>query len=158
TEDLLTSSLEGFHVKPFQSLENEEDFQTLEEHFFSRLQERPNKSNHAFYSLKTLKGYYLTIKGRHSLPLFQRWMRSGIMLNGKCLTQKTLEYRKTENVSSLSDILEENVDEKYYLSEKTIQRLMSYKDNKFLSIHSKPDTTQQVTEVTLLKVNSMKKG
>src|SRR5699024_6181841 len=123
TEEKSTSSLEDSHVKPFQLRENVEDFQTLEEHFFSTLQERPNKSNHAFYSLKTLKGYYLTTRGKHSPLSFQRWMNSGIMLNGKCLTQKIMVSHKTENGYSLSDILEDQVEEKYYLSEEKTKQL-----------------------------------
>src|SRR5699024_10146040 len=112
TEEKLTSSLEGFHVKPFQLRENVEDFQTLEEHFFSRLQGRPNKSNHAFYSLKTLKGYYLTTKGKHLQLSLHRWMNSGKMLNEKCLPKKIMVSHKTENVYSLSDILEDKGEEK----------------------------------------------
>src|SRR5699024_11015312 len=112
TEEKLTSSLEDSHVKPVQLRENVEGFQTLDERFFSRLQGRPNKSNHAFYYLKTLKGYYLTTRGKHSLLSFQRWMNWGIMQNGKCLTQKTMVSRKIENGCLLSDILEDQVDEK----------------------------------------------
>lgn len=36
---------------------------------------------------------------------------------GRCLTQKTTEFHKTESACSLSQILEAEVDEKYYLSE-----------------------------------------
>ncbi len=34
---------------------------------------------------------------------------------GRCLTQKTTEFHKTESACSLSQILEAEVDEKYYL-------------------------------------------
>ena len=57
---------------------------------------------------------------------------------------------------TLSDILEKEVDEKYFLSEKTISRLMSYKDNQQQTL-SNQDTKLSEMEVTLLKVNSMHK-
>ena len=65
-----------------------------------------------------------------SYPLWQSW---GILWNGKCLTAKTLECHNTEKGCSLSDILEEEVADKYFLSEQTIQRLMSFKDTKILT-------------------------
>ncbi len=92
-------SQEVSHVKPSQSQENVEDLTTLEEHYSSRLPDSPNKSNHAFYCLRTLKGYYHTTREKH-LPLSStRWMNSGMMQNGKCLTVKTLEPLKTERES-----------------------------------------------------------
>src|SRR5699024_12028076 len=54
SEEKLMSFAEGFHVKPSQSLENEEGSQTLEGHCSLRLQGRPNKSNHAYYCLRKI--------------------------------------------------------------------------------------------------------
>src|SRR5690625_439007 len=104
--------------------ENEEDFQTLEELCSLRLQEQPNKSNHAFYSLKTSKGFYHTTREKHLKQSSIRWMNWGTMRNGKCLTAKTSEYRKTGKGSLLSDILEEQVDEKYFLSQGQTEKLV----------------------------------
>ena len=44
-------------------------------------------------------------------------------LNGRYLTAKDT-YHKIGSESSLSDILEENVDEKYYLSEATTKKIL----------------------------------
>ncbi len=88
----------------------------LVERYSSRLPERLNKSNHGLYSLKTLEGFYLTTKGELlelSYPPLMNW---GTMQNGRYLTAKISEFHKTERGCSLSDILEENVDEKYFLS------------------------------------------
>lgn len=52
--------------------------------------------------------------------------------NGKCLTAD-ISYHKTESEYTLSDILEESVDSKYFLSQKAIERLTSYKDTKIQS-------------------------
>src|SRR5690606_30966098 len=65
-EKELTLYVEDSHAKPSQLLVNVEDSLTLEELCSSRLQGSLNKSNHGFYSLKTLKGYYLTNKGERS--------------------------------------------------------------------------------------------
>ena len=54
------------------------------------------------------------------------------MLNGVCLTLKTMEFPKTGKECSLVDILEEEVDERYFLSQKATERLMSYKDSKVI--------------------------
>ena len=40
-------------------------------------------------------------------------------------TQKILEYHRTESVCSLSQILEAEVDEKYYLSAEKTQQLLT---------------------------------
>ena len=49
----------------------------------------------------------------------------GTTLNGKCSTQKITEYHKIENASILSDILEEKVDDKYYLSAEKAVAILS---------------------------------
>ena len=43
-----------------------------------------------------------------------------------------LESLKTEKECSLSDILEDSVDEQYFLSQKAIERLMSYKGTQII--------------------------
>lgn len=49
-----------------------------------------------------------------------------MMFNGWFLTASFLESPKTERGCSLSEILEENVDQKYYLSEIMQKRLQEY--------------------------------
>ena len=53
-----------------------------------------------------------------------RWMHLGITRNGSCLTLKTLEFHKTEKGSILQDILEKEVDEKYFLSKEQAEKIM----------------------------------
>ena len=65
-----------------------------------------------------------------SYPLWQNW---GILANGKCLTAKTSVFRNTDKGCSLSDILEESVDERYFLSQKTVDRLLNYKDTEVIT-------------------------
>ena len=56
-----------------------------------------------------------------SLGFLPTW---GIELNGWYLTASTLEFPKTGKGCSLSDILEENVDEKYFLSEEAVRGII----------------------------------
>ena len=109
----------------------------------------PNKSNHAFYFLKTLKGYYHTTKERRLLPSLTRWMNWGMTSNGKCLTAKISGFHKTENGCSLSDILEEQVDQKYFLSDKAMKSIQG-RMHKGTTLHT-PSPTLTSTEGVIME-------
>lgn len=83
------------------------------------------KSNHAVLSLRTSRACYLTTKGAHSLPSLPRLMNWGTTVNGKCLTARISVSHKTENGLSLSDILEEHPDLKYFLSAETAEKILT---------------------------------
>ena len=78
------------------------------------------------YLLRTLRTCYRSMQDS-TLPQFcLKWTKQGMTVGGRCLTLKTSESRRTVSVCSLSQILEAEVDEKYYLSlEKTQQLLTS---------------------------------
>ena len=78
--------------------------------------------NHRFYSLRTCQAYLLTQKGQHLRPSSLRWMRLGTMRSGRCWTAN-VGYRKAGAVSTLSDILEERVPERYFLSMETQRKI-----------------------------------
>lgn len=68
----------------------------------------------------------LSIEGGQHLPKFSlKYQKQGTTQNGYCLIPKTLECHKTGNVYSLSDILEKEVDEKFYLSQEQIDKLIA---------------------------------
>lgn len=106
-----------------QSQANEEVSWIREVHSFLKLLGLHRKNNHAFYFLKTLKGFYLTTKAKLSELSSIRWMNLGITSNGKCLTVKTLASPKTESECSLLDILEPHPNPKYFLSNKATATL-----------------------------------
>src|SRR5699024_271119 len=124
-EDESTSSAEVSHAKLFQLLGNVRDSMTLEELYSLKSHVSQISSDHAIYSLKTLKDCSITTTEIRSRQSSERWMNSGMMSNGICLTLRTLEFRKTGRGCSLSDILETNVDEKYFLSEELTERLIA---------------------------------
>ena len=68
--------------------------------------------------------------GRRSKLSSRQWQNWGTLWNGKCLTADISESRIIEKECSLLDILEENPDEKYFLSPQIVSRLVSYKDTK----------------------------
>ena len=58
-------------------------------------------------------------KDRTSIACSKKWLNSGILLRGECLTLNSSESPKEDVDSSLSDVLETtSVHSKYYLSEK----------------------------------------
>ena len=106
-------------------LESELDLTTPEGHSFLTSQGFSKKSNHDIWYSKTSKVYLvMTAAGlsRQSLGFSPTW---GILWNGRYLTAKISEFHKTESESSLSDILEENVDEKYFLSAEQTAKILA---------------------------------
>ena len=80
-------------------------------------------------SLKMLKIYCLLDEVLTLPDCSVRWEKSGTSANGKCLTVKTLEFRKTGKGCSLLDILEKEVDEKYFLSDQQTAKILANSKN-----------------------------
>ena len=92
------------------------------------LEDKRKKIDPLTYSLKTLKTYLLLTEGLILHGSSWNWTKSGMMQSGRCSTLP-MSSLKTERGFSLLDILEDDVPEKYFLSEQTVKRLISYKDN-----------------------------
>ena len=98
--------------------ENEKDFAEREAVSSLKLSGSYEKNSHGLYSLKMLRDFSAQIRDG-TLPEFSlNWMGLGTQLSGLFLTQKITESRRTGNGCSLSDILEEDVGSRYFLSEK----------------------------------------
>ena len=119
-----TLSPEDFLAKHLALLESEEDLKTQEVHSFLKSLASLGFSNPAIYCSKTSKVFSITPGGRLSQPSSIRWGNWGIGWNGRYLTAKISEYPKTENGCSLLDILEENPEEKYFLSQDQVDKLL----------------------------------
>ena len=76
----------------------------------------------AYFILENVPGLLSHDKGRtfHSV----RYLSWGMVSNGKCLTARILESPNPESGCILSDILIEDVPEKYYLSQQQMERLL----------------------------------
>jgi len=112
------------HARLSQSLESVKDSRTQGELFSLKSAEYLKLRNPDGFYLRTLKGFLAMIKDAHSKSSYPRWMNWGLMCNGKCLTLR-LSYPKTAK-GSLSSVLEEKVDEKFYLSDRYIKKMLEY--------------------------------
>ena len=121
------------------------------------LEDKRKKIDPLTYSLKTLKTYLALTEGSILHGSSWSWMKSGTMQSGHFSTLP-MSSLKTEKESLLSDILEDEVPEKYFLSEQTVKRLISYKDNALMRLQPEQGKTPQSDVIHLLKVNSMKKA
>ena len=122
--EVWTLSVEDFRAKLSQLQETDEVLKIHEElcslksvgsHLFSDLN---------IYSLRTSEDSSTMTEGLHLKPSSEPWTNWGMMWNGKCLIARILESPKIGNVCSLSDILEEEVDEKYFLSAEKVNNLI----------------------------------
>ena len=112
----MTSLQEDFPVKVFPLLEGVRVSKTSQEELFSSKSAVSLEiKDHNTYSLRMLKDYFLTTGVEPSQLYSFRWMNLGTMRNGRCSTLN-IGYHKTGK-GSLSSVLEDNVDEKYFLQE-----------------------------------------
>ena len=109
--------------KLFQLRESGKDFPILEVLYSLKSLGSPLFSNLSFYSLRTSGDCSITKEGLRSRRSSERWMDWGMMWNGKCLTQRPT-FPKAVSGSSLSDILEMHVPNKYFLSLERLQHLI----------------------------------
>src|SRR5699024_1964545 len=110
-----TVSQEDFLANLSVLLAKGEGFKIQEELYSLKSRELFEKESQNLFSLKTSKGCLITMEGglsEQSSTLFGNW---GMMSNGNCLTARTLEDHKTENESTLADILEEHGEKQYIL-------------------------------------------
>src|SRR3990170_5559474 len=121
-----TSLRSGFHARIYQWQENEEDFMQHGVGSFLRLCKSLKLPDPQSLSLKTSKDSYHRQIGETLRPSCEQLPTLGFMTaNGSCLIHSGF-YPKIENASTLSDILEENPDQKYFLSEKATKRFLNY--------------------------------
>ena len=77
------------------------------------------------YLLKTLRTCYQLTLDSILPPFSLKWTKQGMTVGGRCLIPKISESRRTESACSLSQILEAEVDGKYYLTAEKTQQLLS---------------------------------
>ena len=117
-----------FPVSPSQSQEQERVLTIQEERCFLKLQELLPLKNLSISSSKMFPVCLTTTKAGHLKQSSIHWMNWGMMYAGRYLTAKISEYPNHEIECTLSNIIEENVPEKYYLSRKQAEKLL-YKEN-----------------------------
>src|ERR1041384_8051691 len=113
-----------FPASLFQSLANARVLKIRAGQCFLNLREYCAQNSLDYSSLRMLKDFSATTMARLLRPSSLRLRNWGMTCNGKCLTANISAFPKTGSEPSLSDILEAQVEEKYFLSFKTVTRLL----------------------------------
>ena len=115
-------------VRTSQLPESSLDFKETVQVCFSELctlsDSSKKKINPLTFSLRTLKICLVLMEDGISPGCSWKWNKMGMMRNGKCSTLKISECHKTEKGCSLSDILEEEVPQKYFLSKEQTEKIV----------------------------------
>lgn len=121
---ILICYVQDFLVRHFPSPERGKDSQTPEERFSLKLPDWLKISALHIFCLKMYPDSYRMTKGGRFTPSSVRFMNWGTMWNGRCLTARISKSRRQESGCILSDILTEDVPEKYFLSQKQMEQLL----------------------------------
>jgi len=127
-------SLEDFRVQLSQLQEEEQGSTPKIHEVLSSLRSAESsvvKESH-MYSLKMSKDFSTTTVGEPLQLSSQVWMNWGMTASGSVLTARISESHRTGSEYSLSDILEEDPDPKYFLSESALQRMLDKTNDKKL--------------------------
>jgi len=116
--------VQDFLARHSLSPESEEDLQMPEELCSSRLPDWLQTNDLRIFSLKMYPVCFRMTKGGRFTPSSVRYLNWGTMSNGKCLTARISESPNQGSGCILSDILIEDVPEKYYLSQKQMEQLL----------------------------------
>jgi hypothetical protein len=121
-------------------LENEKDLKVSEVAYFMKQAVSSGLRDPQILSLKTSKVFFQATKGETGLPSWERLPSVGMMVNGNYLIQGGFSP-KIESGFTLSDILEKDVDPKYFLSEKQQNYILDSGGGKYLK-QSTPTITK----------------
>ena len=137
---ILILSLADSRARRSVSAVKEMDSRTPEERCSLKLPGLPRLKDLSICCLKTSPDSSITTEDEHSESSSIRWMNWGMMSRGKCLTAKITECRKPDAGCTLSDIIEKNVQEKYYLSHKQVGTLLYSSKEAVRESESTPQT------------------
>ena len=120
-----TYSLEDFRAQLFRLLEEERDSVQKIHAVLSFLKSAESflVNESRMYSLKMLRDSSTTTEGEPLELSSQVWMNWGMTSNGNVLTARISESHRIGNEFLLSEVLEDNPDQKYFLSESAMQKI-----------------------------------
>ena len=121
---ILIYSVQDFLARHSLSPESEKDLLTQEELSFLKLPGFLKLKDPRILSLKMFPVCFRMTKGGRFTPSSVRYLNWGTMSNGRCLTARISESPSQGSGCILSDILMEDVPEKYYLSQKQMEQLL----------------------------------
>lgn len=132
--------VQDFPASHFQLLEKGEALQMPEGLSSLKLPDCLKTSGLSIFSLKTYPDCYHMTRGGRFTPSLVHFLNWGIVWNGKCLTARISESRRQERECILSDILMDDVPEKYFLTQEQTRQLLY---NSFRAGRGAESTTQQ---------------
>ena len=122
------ASASDSHVRTSPLQENKPDFKETVQACFSELctlsDSSKKKINPLTYSLKTLRICLALMEDGISPDCSLKWSSVGMMQNGRCSTPKISECHRIEKGVSLSDILEVETPQKYFLSKEQTEKIV----------------------------------
>ena len=122
----LTSSVRAFHAKASAWLAKGSDSGTIQEELSSsKLPESLKRNGLHFFSWKTFPDCYRMTEAGRCLPSSPRLLNWGMISNGVCITARFSESPSSGAACILSDILETNVPESYFLSTAAMRKISS---------------------------------
>lgn len=116
--------VQDFPASHFQLLEKGEALQMPEGRSSLKLPDCLRTSGLSIFSLKTYPDCYHMTRGGRFTPSLVHFLNWGIVWNGKCLTARISESRRQERECILSDILMDDVPEKYFLTQEQTRQLL----------------------------------
>ncbi len=143
----LISFVQDFLVNPSRWQGKGKDSRIPVDRYSSRFPELRKLKDLRCYSWKTLRDFFQTTEDKPSRPFFRSWGVSDTGLSGKYLTASIMEFLRTGKECSLSDILEKEVPDQYFLSQKQLDSLMGgFQASKLHLPFKAQDTHQETTE------------
>lgn len=126
TNHMLQTEQSSTTAKTSQLQESNLDFKETVQACFSELctlsDNSKKKINPLTFSLRTLRICLVLMEDGISPDCSLKWSRGGMMQNGRCSTPKISECHKTGKDVLLSDILEGEVPQKYFLSKEQMEK------------------------------------
>ena len=123
-----TAGVSDSHAKISQSQESKPDFKETVQACFSELctlsDNSKKKIDPLTFSLRTLKICLVLMEDGISPDCSLKWSSVGMMQNGRFSTPKISECHKTGKDVLLSDILEREVHQKYFLSKEQTEKIV----------------------------------
>ena len=119
------AAVRAFHAKASRLLENGSDLQTIQEELSSlRLPESLRRNGLHIFSWKMSPACYrMTAAGRLT-PSSPRLLSWGMISNGVCITAQISESRSSEGGCTLSQVLEDDVPDGYFLSPAAMRKIL----------------------------------
>lgn len=127
TYQVQTSSLAALLARIFRLLEDGQELKATEAILCSPLSKSYKAKDLAIFSWRTCRDSYLREEDATLPTSSTRFGKVGIIAsNGLCLTQRISAFPKTARGCSLSEVLEENPNPKYYLSERHLNLIQNW--------------------------------